>query len=67
MATTYVKNIEGHMVKDEEARTSLQTLTSTVNNQTAIINSHTTKLQELDGLSHLKPQYDATTESITFK
>lgn len=74
MADTYVKNIEGHKVKDEEARNSIIAMqetiagqTQTINNQTTKLNEHTTKLVELEALSHLKPVYDSSTESITFQ
>ena len=72
--TAYVKSIDGYMVKDEEARNQIATLTGTVNQQNGKINEQTNKINanteeinELKALSHLQVKYDATNEAITFE
>lgn len=81
MAEQYVKKIDGYMIKDEKARTDISTLATNsqnqlteinaikikVNEQTDVINSHTTEINTLKEYKHLQVVYDAENESITFE
>lgn len=74
MANQYVKSIDGYLVKDAEARASIDTINNSISQQNGKINEHTTKINQntedinvLKAKSHLQPVYDATNESITFE